>query len=146
MWLCSRQYETGELADERTHCRWLSTKMAIRQAEQSKNKSKTRYWYVGLGCTVMVAALYLIKAISETEGKAEVRLFEGFVSFKEKGSKSNHSRDVELLREVVEDCSSHHNAIVEAQALRIAESDTLKSAFLVAGINAGVPPIIMRNG
>jgi hypothetical protein len=50
----------------------------------------------------MVAALYLIRAISGTGGKEEVRLFEGFVSFKAKGSKSNHSRDVELLREVVE--------------------------------------------
>lgn len=110
-----------------------------------KQGSKSRYWYVGPGCAVMVAALYLIKAIAEAEDIVEVRLFEGFVTFKEKDSKSNHSKDVELLREVVEDCSAHHDAIVEAEALRIVESDTLKSAFLVAGIDAGVPPVIMRN-
>jgi hypothetical protein len=108
--------------------------------------SKTRYWYVGLGCTVMVAALYLMRAMTDVVSTSEVRLFEGFVSFKEKGSTSNHSRDVELLRKVVEDPSAYPGAIVEAKALRMTETDTLKSAFLVAGIDTGVPPIIIRNG
>src|SRR5690554_5953149 len=62
------------------------------------------------------------------------------------GSKSNHARDVELLREVVDDCSAYPGAVVGAEALRMTETDTLKSAFLVAGIDTGVAPIIIRNG
>lgn len=111
-----------------------------------KQGVKTRYWYVGLGCTVMVAALYLVKAISEIQASTEVRLFEGFVSFKAKGVRSNHSRDVELLREVVMDQTKFPGAVVPPDALRMSESDVLQSAFLVAGIDIGVPPIIMRNG
>lgn len=111
-----------------------------------KQGSKTRYWYVGLGCTVMVAAMYLVKAITETPSNVEVRLFEGFVSFKESGVKSNHSRDIELLMEVIENPSQYPEAIIESKTFKMAESDTLMSAFLVAGIDAGVPPIIMRSG
>lgn len=111
-----------------------------------KQGSKTRYWYVGLGCTVMVAALYLVKAIREIPSNVEVRLFEGFVSFKESGVKSNHSRDVELLMEVIENPSQYQEAIIEPEALKMDGSDTLKSAFLVTGIDAGIPPLIMRSG
>ncbi|MCG5539321.1 hypothetical protein [Halorhodospira sp. 9622] len=111
-----------------------------------KQGGKTRYWYFGLGCTIIIAALYLLREVFESKGKTEVRLFEGFVSFKDKNKKSNHSRDVKMLREVVEDRSSHPGAIVEEAGLRIKESDTLKSAFMVAGMDVGVPPVIVRNG
>jgi len=111
-----------------------------------KQGHKTRYWYVGLGCTVMVAALYLVRAITEISSNVEVRLFEGFVSFKETGTKSNHSKDVEILRAVVENPGQYPEAIIEPETLRMTESDTLKSAFLVAGIDAGIPTLIMRNG
>ena len=111
-----------------------------------KQGRKTRYWYLGPGCVVMVAALYLVKAISEIPTNAEVRLFEGFVSFKESGKKSIHSRDVALLMEVIENPNQYSEAIIEPEALKMTSSDTLKSAFLVAGIDAGIPPLIMRNG
>lgn len=111
-----------------------------------KQGTKTRYWYVSLGCTVMVASMYLMKAVTKVSSKADVRLFEGFVSFKEGGKKSNHSRDVELLREVVENPTRFAESIIKPKDLKMSESDTLQSAFLVAGIDAGIPPIIMRNG
>lgn len=111
-----------------------------------KQGSKTRYWYSGPGCSVMVAALYLVKAITEIPTNAEVRLFEGFVSFKESGKKSIHSRDVELLREVIKNPNQYSEAIIEPETLKMTSSDILKSAFLVAGIDAGIPPLIMRNG
>lgn len=107
---------------------------------------KTRYWYVGLGSTVMVAAMYLVKAISQRQATSEVRLFEGFVSFKTKGVKSDHLRDVKLIREVVLDRTIVPGAVVSPDNLRKVESDLLQSAFAVAGIDAGVPPVIMRTG
>ena len=94
----------------------------------------------------MVASLYLMRAIVNVNPRVEVRLFEGFVSFKETGKKSNHSRDVELLREVVENPTQHPGAIIAPEALKMNESDKLESAFWVAGIDTGIPPIIMRSG
>jgi hypothetical protein len=111
-----------------------------------KQGSKTRYWYVGLGCTVMVAAIYLVKSLHDSMPFNEVRLFEGFVSFKDTNEKSNHSRDVQLLREVVEMPNIFRSSIVEPGALKTSDSDILQSAFLVAGIDAGIPPLIQRNG
>lgn len=110
-----------------------------------KRGSKTRYWYVGLGCTVMVAALYLIKAITEAAPDADVRLFEGFVSFKAAGSKSDHFRDVQLLREVVDNPHAYSHAIAGADQLKMAPTDILQSTFLIAGIDAGIPPVIVRD-
>ncbi len=106
----------------------------------------TRYWYVGLGCSVMVATLYLIKEIIQTNRDADIRLFEGFVSFREPGNRANHSADVALLREVIDNPNEYQNAIVLGSSIRIDETDILHSAFLVTGIDAGIPPIIMRNG
>jgi len=107
---------------------------------------RTRYWYVGVGCTVMVATLYLLRAIAEISGNVDVRLFEGFVSFKKAGGRSSHRRDVLLLREVVENPIAYSDCIFVADELKMDPSDSLKSAFLVAGIDAGVPPVILRNG
>jgi len=43
----------------------------------------TRYWYSGAGCTTMVAAMYLIHEIQlKVESGVEIRLFEGFVTYK----------------------------------------------------------------
>ncbi|RJP34861.1 MAG: hypothetical protein C4527_01490 [Candidatus Omnitrophota bacterium] len=110
-----------------------------------KKNGKTRYWYCGPGCITMVAALYLVRAIVQIGASSEVRLFEGFVSFTKKGVRSNHLRDVKLLREVVEDRFAYHDAVIEANKLRMVDSDRLQSAFFVAGIDVGIPPIIMRN-
>ena len=107
-----------------------------------KRGSKTRYWYNGLGCAVMVGTLYLVRSLAETQPKGVIRLFEGFVSYKE--SDSNHLQDVRLLREVIEDPDSFEGNIVSPKDLKLSESDQLESAFKVASIDAGVPPVIQR--
>jgi len=109
-----------------------------------KQKGKTRYWYVGLGCTVMTAALYLIKAITDSQPPGEVRLFEGFVSFKNKEEASNHSKDVLLLRDAVK--NPVHNSIIAPGNLKMDETDDLISAFKVSGMDYGIPPIIQNHG
>ncbi len=109
-----------------------------------KQHNKTRYWYVSLGTTVMVAALYLVKAIMDSCPVTEVRLFEGFVSFKDSKKKTNHSRDVLLLRDIVK--NSNSKSIIAPETLQMHPSDKIQSAFLVAGIDLGIPPILMQNG
>jgi len=105
---------------------------------------KTRYWYVGLGCAVMVAATYLIKEISILEMKTEVRLFEGFVSFKSKDIASNHSNDVIALRASIK--SPSQETVIKPDEMKIDASDVISSAFKISGMDYGVPPIIQNHG
>jgi hypothetical protein len=109
-----------------------------------KEGSKTRYWYIGPGCAVMVATFYLLRALMDTTSHSEVRLFEGFVSYKKKGSKSNHSRDVQLLREVVQSPKKYRECIYPPKALLMNQEDHLVSSFKVGGMDFGIPPLIMR--
>jgi myosin-crossreactive antigen len=107
-----------------------------------KKDGKTRYWYCGLGCAVMVAAMHLIRDIHEAGCAA--RLFEGFVSFKDGSVGSNHMDDVRFLREVVREPERFAQNIYSAEQLKLDQSDTLQSAFVVAGIDCGVPAVIVR--
>jgi hypothetical protein len=114
-----------------------------------KQGSQTRYWYVGLGCGLIVATLYLMTRLISEELDCEIRLFEGFVSFKTKDGKSkkqnSHLKDTERLREVIRNPKKFESCIHDPTKLRINSSDTIESAFKVAGLNFGVPPVIMPN-
>lgn len=106
---------------------------------------QARYWYVGLGCSVLVAATYLLRAITDANPKREVRLFEGLVSFKPKGERSSHSSDVANLRRVVWG-EQNIGRVIPPEMLAASPNDVIKSAFLVAGMNYGIPPVITVGG
>jgi hypothetical protein len=57
-------------------------------------KTKDRRWYKAGG--ILIAAMYVVRAIADAAPRKRVRLFEGFVSYK-KGVCSNHRRDLTLL-------------------------------------------------
>lgn len=103
---------------------------------------QTRYWYVGLGCSVLVAATYLLRAIHDARPNREIRLFEGLASFKPKGVRSSHSNDVLSLRELVWSGGLKSGRIVPPEELSASQEDRVQSAFLVAGMDFGVPPIV----
>jgi hypothetical protein len=111
-----------------------------------KWRKKTRYWYAGLGCGVQVAAMYLLRAIESAQPSREIHLFEGFVSFKEKGLRSSHTSDVAALRDIVWNPEKRHKAIVTANELAIRDTDTISSAFKVMGLDYGVPPVLVVKG
>jgi len=104
--------------------------------------SKTRYWYAGLGCAVMIAATYLIRDLHTARLGRRIRLFEGFVSFKDRTLASDHRHDVKSLREVVLKPESFHDRIIGPDKLRRNPTDLISSAFSVAGMDCGVPPVI----
>lgn len=106
-----------------------------------KRKGMARYWYVGLGCSVLISAMYLMRAITEVNAKVEVRLFEGLVSFKERGAPSSHLQDVLDLRSIVRR-DNVLGRVVGPDELAASPSDRLCSAFQVAGMDYGVPPVI----
>lgn len=111
-----------------------------------KRGTQTRYWYVGLGCSVLVAATYLLRAVYDLHPGREIRLFEGLASFKPKGVRSSHSRDVIGLRRVIWEGASCSGCIISAEELPAAQGDRLFSAFLVAGMDFGVPPVVVLGG
>jgi hypothetical protein len=110
-----------------------------------KEGSKTRYWYNGLGCAVMIAAMYVIKRVYDANPSAPVRLFEGFVSYKNRPAKSDHAGDVRLLRDAVRDPHLFPESLISADRLKCDASDQLKSAFSVIGLDCGIPAVIKRN-
>jgi hypothetical protein len=114
------------------------------ERETIEGKTTTRYWHAGLGCSVMVAAMYLVRGMMDATPASPVRLFEGFVSYKERGAKSNDLNDVLLLREVVMDPVKFADCIMTEDDLRTHPSDEIVSAFRVCGWIGGVPPIIKR--
>jgi hypothetical protein len=73
------------------------------EKEAIEGKTNTRYWHADLGCSVMVAAMYLIRDIFEAAPTSQVRLFEGFVTYKDRSVRTDHRADARLLREVVKD-------------------------------------------
>lgn len=99
---------------------------------------ESRYWYVGLGCSVLTSATYLLRAITDAGPTREIRLFEGFVSFKAKG-KSDHCKDVHDLKQVV--WGEKKECIVAAKARD--PLHTIRSAFAVAGMDYQVPPVVI---
>lgn len=90
--------------------------------------------------------MYLVTAVLKSEPKVEVRLFEGFVSFKRSGRKRSHCEDVVLLKEVVTNPERYSNSIVAGNCLKVDPTDIVKSAFLVAGVDLGIPPVIVGDG
>lgn len=111
-----------------------------------KRENRTRYWYVGLGCSVLVAATYLLRALHDANPRREIRLFEGLASFKPKGVRSSHSNDVINLRKVIWDGDSTTGFVVPAERLAVSNKHELRSAFVVAGMDFGVPAVVVLGG
>ena len=112
-----------------------------RLIEQREGDKTSRYWYIGPGCVVMVAAMYLVRLIFDAESDGRVHLFEGFVSFKDRSVRSDHKQDVCALRKVVRDPAEFSDSIYSPEQLNDS-NDSLYSAFRVAGLDCGVPVVI----
>lgn len=106
---------------------------------------ETRYWYSGAGPAVQIAATYLMHDIKKIADDNEIRLFEGFVSFKDSSTPSNHSADVTLLKLLVDGREKYVQHLISAEKLKMNPTDQLKSAFDVCGDNFGIPPVIIAH-
>ncbi len=110
-----------------------------------KQGRKTRLWYVGPGCVVLVAAMYLIRKLYDSHPAGDVRLFEGFVSYKSRSVKLGHLRDVELLRRAVKATQTLRHHVMNPNELKTDPDDDVRSAFEVMNIgnmDLGIPPIV----
>lgn len=112
-----------------------------RRPEYGDDGRATRCWYLNAGIGMLHAATVLLRRVVDNGVNREVRLFEGFVSFKPPGVPSSHVLDVRLLRDVVRGCDKYGRVIVPDD-LRADNEHQLESAFKVAGMDFGVPPIV----
>lgn len=104
------------------------------------HNGQARYWYVGAGAIVTLAAMYMIPALDLAFKGKELILYEGFVSFKAR--KSTHQGDAALLRDTVVHKERNSARFIDPSAFKQKPSDVIRGAFEVQGINSGVPPII----
>jgi hypothetical protein len=114
-----------------------------------KEGGKNRLWYVGPGCAVLVAAMYLMKKLYDSHPSAEIRLFEGFVSYKSKATRSGDVKDVELLRKAIKARRTPKHHIIRPEELTIARDDNIRSAFELMDMkdmDFGIPPVIKVDG
>ena len=107
-----------------------------------KQGKTTRYWYVGLGCSVLVASLYLLRAVMDAGPAREVRLFEGLVSFKDPTKRSDHVADVEALRTVVWSRGTRGGQFFEPAALTGHPDALVAPTLALLGLDTTPPPII----
>lgn len=107
-----------------------------------KREAQTRYWYVGLGCSVLVASLYLLRALAASSPQRGVRIFEGLVSFKSRETPSNHKGDVESLRRVVWSGGTKGGCFRRPAALDTGGDNVIESTLALLGLDATPPPIV----
>ncbi|GMW04813.1 MAG: hypothetical protein AMXMBFR85_07960 [Dehalococcoides mccartyi] len=108
-----------------------------------KEGGKNRLWYVGPGCAVLVAGMYLMGKLYGSRPSGDIKLFEGFVSYKSKEAKSSHSEDVDLLREAIKAAQTKSHNIIMPEEIKTDPDDSIESAFeIMKLVDIGIPPII----
>lgn len=114
------------------------------RASEKSTSGQTRYWYAGLGGSLAMASLYLLRNVLVEPPRREVRLFEGFVSFKPKEVQSDHVADVVALRNAL--VSSDKRARIVPRPVKDDPDARVESllAFLQGG-PAEPPPIIIAH-
>ena len=104
-----------------------------------KRGSATRYWYVGAGAAVLLGSLDLVGSLRSSRPVRNIRLFEGFASFKDKAT--SHTKDVEDLRDIFWNTESEIGRVFGSDQLCQKPTDSIQSVFLLLGVDYGVPPI-----
>ena len=108
-----------------------------------------RYWYVASGIAMIAATSYLLRALHDCRGRRrEVRLFEGFVSFKPPKLKTkcfkdfnrSHSLDVLKLKSAVWNPTTAR--VFSQDEIERETEGCVESAFAVAKMDFGIPPVI----
>ncbi len=110
-----------------------------------RKNGKTRYWYMQGGAVTLLATMHLVRDLYEIRPTRELRLFEGFASFKHKKKNYSHASDVSNLRRVVWG-ERDKGKIVDAEGLKMRDEDILVSSFLVLGMDLGIPPVVVADG
>lgn len=107
---------------------------------------RARGWWYQTGPLTILATGHLLRRVQDCGVRREVRLFEGFVSFKSAGSISDHEADVSRLRCAAWDPMQKFVTGPDKLKVPGSESDTLESAFKFSGMDFGLPPVVKGCG
>ena len=102
-----------------------------------KQRTKTRYWFAGLGCAVMSAALFLLHKLHGDPDASEIVLFEGFISFKE--NPTRHEHDALTLYE-------NRKNVIDANQICSASGGKLVGLTSLFGGMSEAPGVIICRG
>ena len=105
-----------------------------------KRGSEHRYWYNQAGPRVLLAAGFLMRELFDCERQREVRLFEGFASFKSSTDKDSHKEDAKSLRRAAWNRTKHQ--VIGPSELKTPDTHVLECAFAFAGMDFGIPPVV----
>ena len=116
-----------------------------------KRGTECSYWYLRAGVVVLTAATYLLRRIVDANPRNDIRTVEGFASFKGKPTTkgkstrgiNSHIEDVRKLRDVAWGETGTLGRIVDPNCLKSHPEDDLRSAFAVAGMDLGIPPVVL---
>lgn len=154
--LVKRVIEEAQKADSRPLNLLLEAPLSVafnkrcnptrRRCENSKD-GKYRLWYVNAGAATLIAADHLLRKLNGCQIQREVRLFEGFVSFKNPNAQAKtrnervqeHICDVLKLKNAVWDPTQA--CIFAPENLKHQDGDTIQSAFAFLCKDL-VPPVI----
>ena len=114
-----------------------------RQKDSDGKTVSTRYWYMNSGASMFLASIRLIGELASCGIQRNVRLFEGFLSFKLNPSNSSHAKDAMALRDAV--LKSNVAPCVLGRDELDRPGQTLESVFDLAGIKGGggIPPVVV---
>ena len=140
-----------------------------RRCDERRREKNLEYrdWYYNAGAATLIAAGHLLRALDSCQRQRNVKLFEGFVSFKRSKpenkaeAEKRHKKDVQALKNVVwdpttacfvtlekikqsngtPDWDSAVACIFDPQALN-RKGERVVSAFAFAGMDFGVPPVV----
>lgn len=134
-----------------------------RYCDQIRINKKLEYrdFYGNAGAKVLIAADHLLRALRACDRPGDVRLFEGFVSFKSKDTVSSNTGDALKLKAIVCNpttaCTSHSHKFGQASEclkwaacifgpdqLMLRPGDRVQSAFAFLNKDL-IPPIIRIN-
>lgn len=106
-----------------------------------KREGEHRYWYSGAGATVLLASLDLLKTLSGDYSPRDIRLFEGFASFK--NDVSSHKQDVLNLRDIIWAVEPSVGKVIAPEDLKRSDTDTIKSTLFYIGLDCKISPVLV---
>lgn len=99
-------------------------------------QNQARCWYCGPGATTKLAALHFLDDLVKDVAQ-DVHLFEAFLSFKPKGKRSDHLKDVRMLHLALDDLKNQ-----KPEDMRSKDYTLFSISRFLTGQDFEVPPVL----
>ncbi len=122
----------------------------IGRTVEQREEDSPRYWHLRGAAGILVASLFLLRDLRDASRRREVRLFEGFCSFKGKSTDSgktlkpgsSHLDDAVALARVVRSAGKDGGQFREPRSLNELNAPVPVGVFALLGGDTTPPPIV----